>query len=177
MSSPFNGQTGQDGSSWGVRAQQYAADGVRVGPEFGVNTYTLEGQGPPYTAMDADGDFVVAWESQEQDGSGLGVYAQRFSSAPTAAEPGATAGLSIVLTPNPVGARGVAVRLSLFETGPARVSVVDALGREVAVPLDGVRAAGAHEVPLDTSRLPAGVYVVRVVAGGAVTGTRLVVAR
>ena len=33
--------------------------------------------------MDAAGDFVVAWESFSpgQDGSGEGVYAQRFGSA------------------------------------------------------------------------------------------------
>ena len=32
-------------------------------------------------AMDADGDFVVAWTSQDQDGSSTGVYAQRYNAA------------------------------------------------------------------------------------------------
>ena len=31
--------------------------------------------------MDADGDFVVVWDSQYQDGSGYGVYGQRYNSS------------------------------------------------------------------------------------------------
>ena len=31
--------------------------------------------------MAADGSFVIAWQSYLQDGSGYGVYAQRFDSA------------------------------------------------------------------------------------------------
>jgi hypothetical protein len=29
--------------------------------------------------MDAEGDFVVAWQSSPQDGSGTGIYAQRYT--------------------------------------------------------------------------------------------------
>ena len=39
-----------------------------VGPEFRVNTYTADDQWFEDVAMDADGDLVVAWESEEQDG-------------------------------------------------------------------------------------------------------------
>jgi uncharacterized repeat protein (TIGR01451 family) len=70
---------GQDGSSWGVYAQRYAGDGTPAGGEFRVNTYTGNDQLLPGAAMDADGDFVVAWESLGQDGSGYGVYAQRYA--------------------------------------------------------------------------------------------------
>jgi hypothetical protein len=31
--------------------------------------------------MDADGDFVIAWQSFAQDGSNYGVYAQRYNAA------------------------------------------------------------------------------------------------
>jgi hypothetical protein len=51
---------------------------VPAGGEFRVNTYTPNIQLYPSIAADADGDFVVAWESSVQDGSGLGVYAQRY---------------------------------------------------------------------------------------------------
>jgi hypothetical protein len=51
--------------------------------------------------------------------------------------------------------------VSLPEAGAVRVTVLDALGRIVAVPLDGERSAGTHAVPLDASRLAPGVYVVR----------------
>ncbi len=49
-----------------------------IGGEFQVNTYTPQNQDDPAMAMDADGDFVVTWSSGGQDGSGLGVYAQRY---------------------------------------------------------------------------------------------------
>jgi len=70
----------QDGSDNGIYAQRYNAAGVAQGSEFRVNTYTTSQQLLSTVAMDADGDFVVAWSSLNQDGSGYGVYAQRFSS-------------------------------------------------------------------------------------------------
>ena len=71
----------QDGSGLGVYAQRYNAAGVAQGAEFRVNSFTTNGQGVPAIGMDADGDFVVAWHSDGQDGSGLGIFAQRFNGA------------------------------------------------------------------------------------------------
>ena len=31
--------------------------------------------------MDDDGDFVITWQSHGQDGSGWGIYAQRYNAA------------------------------------------------------------------------------------------------
>src|SRR5688500_1588143 len=59
--------SGQDGSAYGVYAQRYAAGGAALGAEFRVNTTTAFVQRHPAVAMDADGDFVVAWESRAQD--------------------------------------------------------------------------------------------------------------
>ncbi|HEX8386521.1 MAG TPA: hypothetical protein VF576_10070, partial [Rubricoccaceae bacterium] len=70
-----------DGSLGGVYAQRYDAAGVPQGGEFRVNTHTTSRQQNPAVAMDADGDLVVAWESQYQDGSGFGIYVQRYSSS------------------------------------------------------------------------------------------------
>ena len=52
-----------------------------AGGDFRVNTHLPQIQVEPSIASDADGDFVVAWESSLQDGSNLGVYAQRFDAA------------------------------------------------------------------------------------------------
>ncbi len=71
----------QEGSSYGVFAQRYNAAGVPVGAEFAINTYTTSIQRSPSVAMDADGDFVVAWQSIGQDGSSYGVFAQRYNAA------------------------------------------------------------------------------------------------
>ena len=73
--------TGQDGSGNGVYAQRYNAAGVAQGSEFRVNTFTTDNQWISSVAMDADGDFVVTWQSLGQDGNGNGVYAQRFNAA------------------------------------------------------------------------------------------------
>ncbi len=68
---------GQDGSGWGVYAQRYAADGTPHGTETRINATTLDHQHEPSVAMDADGDLLVAWSSENQDGGGTGVYARR----------------------------------------------------------------------------------------------------
>ncbi|MEM7343786.1 MAG: choice-of-anchor D domain-containing protein [Chloroflexota bacterium] len=72
--------SGQDGNSYGVFARRYNASGTaQDASEFQVNTYTTGNQSRPSTAMDSDGDFVVAWgEYDGQDGSAGGTYAQRF---------------------------------------------------------------------------------------------------
>jgi Ca2+-binding RTX toxin-like protein len=72
---------GQDNSGWGVYAQRYNTDGQAVGSEFRVNTTTSSYQQYSTVAMDSDGDFVVTWSSYRQDGSGWGVYAQRYNTA------------------------------------------------------------------------------------------------
>jgi hypothetical protein len=69
---------GLDGSAFGVFAQRYDASGAPFGSELQVNTYTTGGQFLPSVASNAGGDFVVAWTSEGQDGSGYGVFAQRY---------------------------------------------------------------------------------------------------
>lgn len=75
----------QDGSGNGVYARRYDAAGVPLSGEFRVNTYWTNAQQNPAVGVDASGNFVVAWESLNQDGSGNGVYAQRYASTGTAA--------------------------------------------------------------------------------------------
>jgi hypothetical protein len=70
---------GQDGSSWGVFAQRFAAAGVRQGVEFRVNTTTAGHQARPSVAMDAVGNAVISWEGEEGNDGGLGIYAQRYT--------------------------------------------------------------------------------------------------
>ena len=68
----------QDGSDAGIYAQLFAPDGSKMFDEIRVNTYTADRQKYPVVAMDANGKFVVAWQSRYQDGSEDGIYAQRF---------------------------------------------------------------------------------------------------
>lgn len=124
----------QDLSSWGIYAQRYNADGSMAGTEFAVNTYTTERQNSPSIAMDADGDFVIAWNDFTQDGNGYGIYAQRYYGA------GETVDLNLVVQddtdPVSVGnnfvyslittnnGNGIAMDVNLSELLPAGVSYV-----------------------------------------------------
>lgn len=69
----------QDGSSYGVFAQAFAASGARIGTELQVNTYTDNSQRFPEVAADEKGGFVVVWSSYFQDGSGQGAFGQRLA--------------------------------------------------------------------------------------------------
>ncbi|MDX1420248.1 MAG: T9SS type A sorting domain-containing protein, partial [Rubricoccaceae bacterium] len=88
----------------------------------------------------------------------------------------ASGGLGVSVWPNPV--RGEAtVRVTLPEPSEASVALFDVLGRRVGVLHEGLLGAGDHAFGLDTRGLPAGVYVVRVGAGGAVASRRATVLR
>lgn len=56
---------GQDGSFEGIFARHFNADGSPKGAEFQVNNVTLSQQVFPKVAMDAQGNFVIAWSSFE----------------------------------------------------------------------------------------------------------------
>jgi hypothetical protein len=72
-------QSLQDGSSYGVYAQRYNAAGEAQGSEFRANSYTTDKQLNPAVAMDNSGDFVITWQSlNNQDGSQYGIFAQRY---------------------------------------------------------------------------------------------------
>ena len=70
----------QDGSSTGIFAQRYSADGTTKGVEFQVNTFTDYEQRISSVTGLSDGGFVVTWESNHQDGSKYGIFGQRYAS-------------------------------------------------------------------------------------------------
>ena len=73
----------QDGDREGLFAQRYTNAGVPQGPEFRVNTVTVNVQRFNDVAADANGNFVVAWMDQSQDTGALQdqAKAQRFNAA------------------------------------------------------------------------------------------------
>ncbi len=75
---------GQDGSDLGVYQQRYNANGTTRGGEIQVNTYFFGAQGYPSTTALADGGWVVTWVNAAQDGGGVGIYQQVYSSFGTA---------------------------------------------------------------------------------------------
>ncbi|HEY4565272.1 MAG TPA: hypothetical protein VIJ36_19990 [Thermoanaerobaculia bacterium] len=62
-----------------VFGQRYNADGTTRGSEFNAATSTTGDHTSPSVAMNPKtGEFVVVWEVRDADGTGLGVYGQRF---------------------------------------------------------------------------------------------------
>lgn len=63
-----------------VYGQLYSATGARVGSQFRINTFKTNFQWRPSVVGLGNGGFVVTWTSYfDQDGSGGGVYGQRYS--------------------------------------------------------------------------------------------------
>lgn len=69
-----------DGSGFGIFARRTDAQGAPAGGEFQVNTFVTLDQSQPALAALADGGFVIAWSSVNEDGSSFAVVAQRYDS-------------------------------------------------------------------------------------------------
>ncbi|MEM8601929.1 MAG: T9SS type A sorting domain-containing protein, partial [Bacteroidota bacterium] len=78
--------------------------------------------------------------------------------------------------PNPFTVQ-TTVAYTLAEAGDVRLTVYDALGREIAVLADGRQVAGRHAAAFDGQGLASGVYVVRLEAGRHVATQTLVLVR
>ena len=68
----------QDNSDWGIYAQRYDTNSNPVGGEFQINTETKGVQDNAMVSSLPGGGFVVAYVSHDQDGSGYGIFAQRY---------------------------------------------------------------------------------------------------
>jgi len=67
------------GATYDVWAQRYNSAGTEQEFMFRANTYTTNNQLNPAVATDSNGTSIITWESQNQDGSGLGIYGQGFT--------------------------------------------------------------------------------------------------
>jgi hypothetical protein len=72
----YNLNTGSD-----VYAQLFDANGTAIGSETLVNTTTPSGQAESAVAALSDGGYIITWDSNVQDGSGFGIYAQRYDAS------------------------------------------------------------------------------------------------
>lgn len=161
-----------------IYAQRVSGSGQGRWPQDGVPVSNAAGsQYQAVVTSQSDSVGVVVWVDQRSGGSDL--YAQRVPAVVTlgAAPPGTTdAGL--VLHPHPLRATG-AVRFTLPEARPVRLEVFDASGRRVRLLAEGPLVAGSHEHHWDGRdhagrTVPAGLYLVRLVAGDAVSTARWV---
>ena len=75
-------------SSFLLSSWPHPATAQLLGPEFQINSYTTNDQSSPVVAADGMGRFLVAWESDLQNGAlrgggspFRGLFAQRFNAA------------------------------------------------------------------------------------------------
>ena len=155
----------------------YAASGTNPDANIGA-TEDTETPGQPSWIF-----FNAAWSRVEAllNAGGNALEANLWIDARVAAPNTAVEGLpasvdAIRVFPNPMASQG-AVELDLVETAEVRVSLHDALGREVAVLQDGALAAGRRTLAMDTPSLAAGVYLARVQVGDSVVARRFSVVR
>jgi hypothetical protein len=95
---------GQDGSMWGVYARKISGKGAFATPkEFLVNQYTAYNQRKPTVATLANGNYVIAWVSeQERFYNSVDIYARIFTAAgaPVTEEIPINSGTNICDTPD-----------------------------------------------------------------------------
>jgi hypothetical protein len=94
--------------------QRYTANGTAVGTEFRVNTHSLSISGHPSIAGLSNGDFVVTWASDGQDGDSYGVYARLCDDSCQAPELTPSSSLDAVLIAGAAGGGMVALCLFYF---------------------------------------------------------------
>lgn len=62
-----------------VFGKKHLGSGAPDGLEFQVNNYTLRNQQNPRVVSLSDGGFIVVWQSDDQDGEGLGIFGQIYA--------------------------------------------------------------------------------------------------
>ncbi|MEW6536816.1 MAG: RHS repeat-associated core domain-containing protein [Candidatus Auribacterota bacterium] len=68
-------ESDSDGNGNGIYGQLIDNDGNFITQEFRINTYTIGDQSNPSIASNGT-NYLVTWESQNQDGNGKGIYGQ-----------------------------------------------------------------------------------------------------
>lgn len=82
---------------------------------------------------------------------------------------------SIDTYPNPFNPT-TQIRFTLPESGVTNLKIYDILGRQVAVIVNGLLAAGEHQFTFDATGLPSGLYLYKIESGGqALSGKMLLV--
>jgi hypothetical protein len=77
------GQANAAAGNTNIFTVRYDHNGTQLSPRVLINTSTISSgyqQAPAVCSAD-DGSFVVVWQSENQDGSGYGIFGERFDSA------------------------------------------------------------------------------------------------
>ena len=185
---PLPGVAVWDGASWQplggnvvaiwrlrtIDGELYGTGRFRLPDNSIVETVARYTVGPDWQLLGSGSNNSVfeAYQGQlYQGGSGIvhGHVAHNFSRRPLPAPvlgvlPPPSSRIAFTVSPDPV--RSTAhFRFALRSSGWARLTIVDIAGREVATVMDGLLAAGPHDLPWAPRGAP-GVYFARLQADG-----------
>ncbi len=132
--------------------------------------WDLFGQGPVVVGVDEDGDGTPdSFLQLENEVTGTGAEKDPQGMLPNAY------GLAQNF-PNPFTDQ-TTIHYTLPQADDVRLTLMDVLGRKVAVMASGRQSAGRHEVRLDATALPSGLYFYRLQAGNYVETRQMVVVK
>ena len=178
----------QPGETFSIRVQYLGVPfpaGVEAGSRLAANIDSTSRSGQVGFAYSTFDLLTYGGPNVADVGGADGILDQFFIRAlsdnsffPTAGEDGAGSSAVALGRPSPNPAQGlVELPFALQDGGTARLSVYDALGREVAVVAERAFGAGGQVSRFDPSRLAPGVYVVVLEANGERATQRLSVVR
>lgn len=137
--------------------RSFTSSGIPISGDVRVNTYTTKFQDDPALAVNADGSFVVAWESQSQDGSGDGIYAQRHAGL---GSPLPTAQFTLASAKVKENVGTVKVSVVLSSTASRDVTIPISLGGNATVIKDYKKPAASVVIPAGRTSANLSVMVV-----------------
>lgn len=73
----------QDGDGLGVFGKRFDTEGRPLENEFRVNNFVAGDQRQSSVSSDLNGNYVIVWESERQDGNGKGIYGQNYDAGGT----------------------------------------------------------------------------------------------
>ena len=116
-------------------------------------------------AVTPDGGLALAGQCA-QDSTGSDVLLIRTAPLPAVVSPAARAAVfsGIICHPNPFNF-STTLSFSLARTTRVRVELFDVLGRSVCLLTDAVLPAGEHDVAVNGTSLPSGLYFARLQSG------------
>ncbi|MDD8017309.1 MAG: T9SS type A sorting domain-containing protein [Bacteroidota bacterium] len=166
-----------------IYAQRINGTGIVQWTPNGVAVSTAaNNQNQPLIISSSSGGAVVVWDDYRIGGSGNthpDFYAQKINGngAPTVVSHGfVSESKSFLLEqnyPNPFNPATV-IKYQLPTNSHVTLKVYDAIGREVATLVNGVKEAGYYSVTFDASKLSSGIYFTRLQNGDKVQLKKMV---
>jgi len=155
------------GTTWSLRLQLRGSTNLPTASDRGGN-FTPASAGewaqtvvsnisPAYRTA----NFRVRFEFESGGGNHLYLDDININGSPVGLDGPLSDDIPAMVVPNPAGDEAQAM-FSLRNAGPVRIELLDALGRSLDVPHDGILPAGPHLVDLPVAGLRSGLYLVRI---------------